>query len=104
MAEGETVISDASELRVKESDRISSMAANLKALGINVSESPDGMTITGRGSLDGIVAQSHGDHRIAMSLSVAGLVAGGQMEICDTECVATSFPNFYELLEMVAVR
>jgi len=98
-AEGITSIRDARELRVKETDRIAAMAVNLRGLGVEVEECDDGMDITGGERLKGGVAESHGDHRIAMSLSIAGLVAGESITINDIDCVATSFPTFYSLLE-----
>ena len=101
-AEGITTIRDARELRVKETDRIKAMATNLRCLGVTVDECEDGMTITGVEQLSGGSVESFGDHRIAMSLSVAGLVSANGISISDTECVATSFPTFFALLEQVA--
>lgn len=101
-AEGVTTLRDAHELRVKETDRIAAMAQNLRLLGVPVEESDDGMTITGVEKLAGASVESFGDHRIAMSLSVAALVSGDGITIADTECVATSFPAFFPLLEKVA--
>lgn len=93
-ARGETVISGASELRVKESDRIATMAAELRRMGAEVEERPDGMRIVGGRPLKGAVCQSHGDHRVAMSMTIAGLVASGDTTVEDTACMATSFPEF----------
>jgi 3-phosphoshikimate 1-carboxyvinyltransferase len=101
-AEGKTTLRDAHELRVKETDRIAAMAANLRLLGVGVDECEDGMDITGVEQLTGTKLDSFGDHRIAMSMAVAGMVAKGGIEINDTDCVATSFPNFFELLESVS--
>lgn len=101
-AEGVTSIRDARELRVKETDRITAMAGNLRTLGVTVSETEDGMDITGVERLAGGDVESFGDHRIAMSLSVAALVAAGGITIRDIDCVATSFPNFFQLLEKAA--
>ena len=98
-AEGETVIADAAELRVKESDRIASTAAGLSANGIRVEETPDGLRIQG-GRLTGGRVASAGDHRIAMAFAVAAL-AGGTSEIQDVENVSTSFPQFRALLDSV---
>ena len=95
-AQGTTVVRGAGELRVKESDRIASMAAGLRALGAKVEETPDGARITG-GPLSHGVVQGHGDHRVAMSFAVAGLVAKGEVRIQDCRNVATSFPGFVEL-------
>jgi 3-phosphoshikimate 1-carboxyvinyltransferase len=104
LAEGRTVIRDAGELRVKETDRIAAMAANLGKAGVDVIEREDGMEITGRDTLSGSVAESFGDHRIAMSMLVAGLAADGESEVRDVECIATSFPDFSGLLGRVARR
>jgi 3-phosphoshikimate 1-carboxyvinyltransferase len=101
-AAGTTVIKDAAELRVKESDRIAAMAAELRKMGAPVKELPDGMEITGAESLAGAVCESHGDHRIAMSLAVAGLAARGETVVRDTEWVETSFPGFERMLKQVA--
>jgi 3-phosphoshikimate 1-carboxyvinyltransferase len=101
-AEGTTTIRDARELRVKETDRIRAMATNLRCLGVAVEESDDGMNISGVEQLSGGSVESFGDHRIAMSLSVAALVSRDGITISDTECVATSFPSFFPLLEQVA--
>ncbi|MDD2852543.1 MAG: 3-phosphoshikimate 1-carboxyvinyltransferase [Desulfuromonadaceae bacterium] len=103
-AEGITTIRDARELRVKETDRIIAMAENLGRLGITVTETEDGMDITGSEQLNGGTVDSRGDHRIAMSLSVAALVASRGITVTDIDCVATSFPSFYPLLEKVASR
>src|SRR5512147_1106282 len=101
-AEGTTVIRDAAELRVKESDRIATMAAELRKMGVVVAESPDGMEITGRESLTGAVCDSHGDHRIAMSMAVAGLAARGDTSVRDAGWIETSFPGFERLLRKAA--
>jgi 3-phosphoshikimate 1-carboxyvinyltransferase len=101
-AEGTTTVRDARELRVKETDRITAMATNLRTLGVTVEETDDGMTITGVERLSGGSVDSFGDHRIAMSLSVAALISKDGITISDTECVSTSFPTFYPLLEKVA--
>jgi len=93
-AQGETIIAGASELRVKESDRIATMARELRRMGAEVEERPDGMRICGGRPLQGATCQSHGDHRVAMSMMIAGLVASGETRVDDTACVATSFPGF----------
>lgn len=98
LAEGTTIIRDARELRVKESDRIATMTAELRKCGVAVEERDDGMVITGREAVRGAVCTSHGDHRVAMSMAVAGLCAQGQMIIEDGECINTSFPEFMEKL------
>ena len=96
MADGETRVSGAAELRVKESDRIASMAAALRALGVEVTERPDGAVIRGRGGagLTGGDVESHGDHRIAMSMAVAAQCARAPVRIRNVANVATSFPGF----------
>lgn len=104
VAEGVTAIRDAKELRVKETDRITAMADNLRNLGVTVTESEDGMDITGSEQLLGGTVDSCGDHRIAMSMSVAALVASGAITVTDVACVATSFPTFFPLLNKVAVK
>ncbi|MEW6775240.1 MAG: 3-phosphoshikimate 1-carboxyvinyltransferase [Bdellovibrionota bacterium] len=103
-AEGETVISDAQELRVKESDRIATMGEELGKLGIQIEPLPDGMKIRGNPerSVSGGRVDSHGDHRVAMSLAVCGAKANGEIEVGDTACVETSFPGFFELLSEVS--
>ena len=93
-ADGETIISGAAELRVKESDRIATMATELRRLGAEVEERPDGLRILGGRPLRGAVCQSYGDHRVAMAVAVAGLIANGETRVEDTGCVATSFPDF----------
>ncbi|MDD2899669.1 MAG: 3-phosphoshikimate 1-carboxyvinyltransferase [Desulfuromonadaceae bacterium] len=101
-AEGTTTIRDARELRVKETDRITAMANNLRKSGISVTETEDGMDIAGSELLLGGTVDSCGDHRIAMSMSIAALVASSAITISDTACVATSFPTFFPLLETVS--
>jgi 3-phosphoshikimate 1-carboxyvinyltransferase len=96
VAKGRTVVRGAAELRVKESDRIASMAAGLRALGVRIEETPDGAIIDG-GGIGGGTVDSRGDHRIAMSFAIAGLVARDAVTIGDCANVATSFPGFLEL-------
>lgn len=100
-AEGTTTVREARELRVKETDRISAMATNLRKLGVTVEECDDGMDVTGIERLAGGSVDSFGDHRIAMSLAVAALVSTDGITITDTGCIATSFPSFFPLLEKV---
>jgi 3-phosphoshikimate 1-carboxyvinyltransferase len=100
LAEGRTVVRGAAELRVKESDRIAVMSAGLRALGARIQETPDGAVIEG-GRLAGGSADSHGDHRIAMSLAIAAQRATGEVRIGDCANVATSFPGFVELATSV---
>lgn len=98
-AEGTTTIRDAKELRVKETDRIAAMTAELTKLGGRVEALEDGMVVQGVETLSGGTVISHGDHRIAMSMAVAALRASGSVCIDDTACTATSFPNFWDLLQ-----
>jgi 3-phosphoshikimate 1-carboxyvinyltransferase len=102
LAEGTTRIRDARELRVKESDRIAAVARELGRLGARVTEAPDGLSIEGGRPLRGAVVDSGGDHRMAMALVVAGLVAEGETVVEDTACIATSFPGFVEQLNALA--
>ena len=97
-------IRDAKELRVKESDRIALVARNLRAMGADVEEFEDGLDIPGGQQLHGAVIDSGGDHRIAMAFSVAALRAEGETLIQGAESVAISFPEFFDLLELVAER
>ncbi len=95
-ADGTTVIRDAAELKVKESDRIATVTANLRAMGCDVTPTDDGMIIRGGKSLHGAVLDSYLDHRVAMSFAVAGLAASGETRIRDANCVDISFPGFYD--------
>jgi len=97
-ARGDTVVRDAAELRVKETDRIAVLAAELRALGACIDPLPDGFIIEGPTPLRGAVVDSHGDHRLAMALTVAGLIAEEEIVIENTECIADSFPGFVELM------
>ena len=97
-ASGESVVKNAKELRVKESDRITTVVTGLRACGIEVEEYEDGYKITG-GTLHKAKVDSDGDHRIAMSFIIAGLKCG--MEVSDLDCINTSFPNFFELLQQI---
>lgn len=94
-AEGTTIIKDAAELKVKESDRIAVMADNLKRMGADVVATDDGMIIHGGRPLHGAVIDSHNDHRIAMSFAVAGGICEGPLDIIGAECVNISYPKFY---------
>ena len=97
-------IRDAKELRVKESDRISATVENLRAMGAEVIEHDDGLTINERATLRGARLNAHGDHRIAMAFAIAALIAEGESEIVGADCVNVSFPEFFELLESVVER
>jgi 3-phosphoshikimate 1-carboxyvinyltransferase len=98
-AEGTFEVSGASELRVKESDRIAALAAGLGAMGASIEERPDGFAIEGGRPLTGALVDSQGDHRIAMALAVAALCADGETRIEDAACVDVSFPAFFSILE-----
>ena len=98
VAEGTTVIKDAAELKVKETDRIETICDNLKLMGCNVTPASDGMTITG-GKLKGASIHTLLDHRIAMAFSIAALVADGNTKILDSKCVDVSYPTFYDTFE-----
>lgn len=102
-AEGETVIAEAEELRVKESDRVASMAAGLRALGASVEALPDGLVVRGSGGLAGGEASSFGDHRIAMALAVGALAAQGPTQIEGWESVGVSYPGFLNAVDSMAV-
>lgn len=99
IAKGRTIISGAKELRVKESDRIKSIAVNLAKFGVDIIEKEDGWIINGGKPLKGAVVSSFGDHRIAMAMVIAGLVAEGQTVIEDTEWIDTSFPGFMDVID-----
>ncbi|NQW16369.1 MAG: 3-phosphoshikimate 1-carboxyvinyltransferase [Chloroflexi bacterium] len=101
LADGETVISEAEELRVKESDRIAATVAWLRPAGGEVEDRPDGMTISGVKSLRGVTADSFGDHRIAMALAIAGLVAEGDVNIENAAAADISYPTYWRDLESI---
>ena len=103
-AEGETTLTDAEELRVKESDRIQVMADGLKEIGVKATATPDGMKIVGGSKIKGGKVTAHGDHRIAMSFAVAGIRSTKPIEISDCQNVATSFPNFVELAQELGMN
>ena len=101
-ARGTTIIKDAAELKVKESNRIQVMVDNLKAMGADIESTEDGMIIHGGKDLHGAIIDSHMDHRIAMSFAIASLLADGHMTILDKNCVDISFPTFYQDLNRLA--
>jgi 3-phosphoshikimate 1-carboxyvinyltransferase len=101
---GGLVIRDAAELRVKESDRIAATVVNLRAMGADVEEYDDGLAVNGRTRLKGARIDPLGDHRIAMAFSVAALLAEGESEILDPDCVNVSFPDFFDVLDSVVER
>jgi 3-phosphoshikimate 1-carboxyvinyltransferase len=98
-AKGKTVIKDASELKVKESNRIDVMSENLTKMGADITPTDDGMIIQGGKALHGAAIDSNSDHRIAMSFAVAGLTAEGTTNILNAECVDISYPDFYSDLK-----
>jgi 3-phosphoshikimate 1-carboxyvinyltransferase len=98
LAQGKTIIRDAHELRVKETDRLAAIAANLIEMGVDVVETEDGLEINGGAPLIPGRLKSYGDHRIAMAFAVAGMFADGETIIDDTDCIATSYPGFEEQL------
>jgi len=97
-------IRDASELRVKESDRIRGIVDNLRNMGAAVEEYPDGLAVSGQQSLKGTRITTRGDHRIAMAFAIAALLARGETVIQEAECAAVSFPGFFEILQRLIVR
>ena len=99
VAEGTTIIKDAAELKVKETDRNETVTYNLKAMGCNVIPTEDGMIITGGNPLQGANIHTLLDHRIAMAFSIAALVAEGTTKILDSQCVDVSYPDFYDTFE-----
>lgn len=102
-AQGKTVIKDASELKVKESNRIKTIATELNKMGANIVETDDGMIIKGGRSLKGTTVESYNDHRVAMSLAVAALVAYGNTTINSADCTDISFPDFFKYIDSLIV-
>jgi 3-phosphoshikimate 1-carboxyvinyltransferase len=103
-AAGDSQLRDAAELRVKEVDRISLLAAELAKMGAHIVEYPDGMTISGPTRLSGASVDSHGDHRLGMALAVAGLIANGETIVEDAGCIADSFPGFVEVMRSLGAN
>ena len=97
-SEGRTEVSNAAELRVKETDRIAVMARELRKLGAEIDEHTDGFAVAGPQPLRGAVVQGYDDHRVAMSLVIAGLCADGETLVEDARCVHDSFPGFVETM------
>jgi 3-phosphoshikimate 1-carboxyvinyltransferase len=95
------IVRDAAELRIKETDRIATIAENLRRMGIEAEELPDGICVPGRQRFRAATLESFGDHRIAMAFSIAALVADGPCEIRDADAASVSFPEFYEILRQV---
>jgi 3-phosphoshikimate 1-carboxyvinyltransferase len=104
LASGLTTMSGVKELRYKESDRIATMTEGLRRLGAEVEEREDGMTIRGGKPLEAASVKTYGDHRVAMSLAIAGLSTGRGIQLDDVACVSTSFPGFFELLQRLCSR
>lgn len=100
-AEGKTLVRDASELRVKETDRIAVMHTELRKLGATITELEDGFSIEGIQVLKGGVVDGHDDHRIAMSMAVAGLIAQGETTVLDAKCTSDSFPHFAHTMQAI---
>jgi 3-phosphoshikimate 1-carboxyvinyltransferase len=98
-AQGETVVRDAAELRVKETDRIATTVHELRRLGARIDARPDGLVVEGPVRLRGATVSSHGDHRLAMALAVAGLVAEGETTVLGADCIGDSFPGFARMLQ-----
>ena len=104
LAEGRTVVTGAEELRVKETDRIHAMATELAKLNVPIQETPDGFILHGGATIKGGTCMSHGDHRVAMALAIAALTGDAPTTILDTDCIATSFPDFHDnLLELLTI-
>jgi 3-phosphoshikimate 1-carboxyvinyltransferase len=103
-ARGTTVVRDAAELRVKETDRIATVVAELRALGAHIEPRPDGFVVEGLAPLRGAEVDSHGDHRLAMALTVAGLIAEGETVIKNTACIADSFPGFSDVMRGIGAQ
>jgi 3-phosphoshikimate 1-carboxyvinyltransferase len=103
-AYGTTVVRDAAELRVKETDRIATTVAELQSLGARIEARPDGFVVEGPTRLHGGTVSSHGDHRLAMALAVAGLVADDEVLIEGAECINDSFPEFADLMRGLGAR
>ena len=102
VARGETRVSGAAELRVKETDRIHAMATELKKLNVSIEETPDGFVLPGGAKIKSGICASYGDHRVAMAVAIAALLGDGQTKIENTDCIDTSFPGFHDkLLELL---
>jgi len=101
-ARGTTVISGAGELRVKESDRLKTVSSQLNLMGADITEKADGLEIKGPTKLKGAAVESFGDHRVAMTLAIASLIAEGETVISDVDCVNTSFPEFFGILKNIS--
>lgn len=103
-AEGKTEVCNAAELRVKETDRIATVVAELRKLGAQIEERPDGFIVEGPTVLSGGTVDSHGDHRLAMALAIAGLVAEEEVIVHDVRCIGDSFPDFITQMKSIGAR
>ncbi len=103
-AKGTSIVHNATELRVKETDRIATVTEELRKLGARIEPTTDGFIVKGPTPLHGAPVSSHGDHRLAMALAIAGLVADGTTQIDDVECANDSFPGFMELMQKIGAR
>ena len=103
LADGTSIIRDAAELKVKESNRIKAMVTELSKLGVDITETDDGMIIRGGSKISSATVNSYKDHRIAMTFAVLGLVSDGSIEILDKDCVDISYPDFYSDLRKLCV-
>ncbi|MFI3171648.1 MAG: 3-phosphoshikimate 1-carboxyvinyltransferase [Eubacteriales bacterium] len=104
LADGTTIIRDAAELKVKESNRIDTVVAGLSNMGVDITPTEDGMIIKGSTTLHGATIDSYMDHRIAMAFAIAGLVADGETTIVDSHCVDISFPDFWNMIDKIIVE
>ena len=96
--DGQTAVSDAGELRVKESDRLAAIIQNLRKMGVKILDNENGFSLTGPQQLSGATINPNGDHRIAMAFALAGLIADGETEILQAECADVSYPQFWQEL------
>ncbi len=103
-ARGDTIVKDAKELRVKETDRIATTVTELRKMGADIEELPDGFVVHGPTRLKGTTVWSHGDHRLAMALTIAGLIAEGSTILKETACSADSFPGFVETMRQIGAN
>ena len=101
-SEGTTVIKDAAELKVKETDRIEAVVTELKKLGANIEATEDGMIIHGKSKLNGGQVKTYGDHRIGMMLAIASFISSGEIILENPDCIKISYPNFFEDLNKIA--
>ena len=100
-ARGETIVTDAAELRVKESDRIEKLTMELRKMGVDIEERDDGFIVNGPTKLKGAVVDSHHDHRLAMSLAIAGSIASGETVIRNSQSIDVSYPGFESTLDRI---